>query len=80
MTTYYNSRLLSIYKNDDYKYYNQYLEDLFTLPGELKQVKINNTKKININTNIESLNISNSVAIVCHHINYILKDQNINLN
>ena len=54
MTTYYNSRLLSIYKNDDYKYYNQYLEDLFTLPGELKQVKINNTKKININTNINS--------------------------
>ena len=36
--------------------------------------------KININTNIESLNISNSVAIVCHHINYILKDQNINFN
>ena len=29
--------------------------------------------KINISKNIESLNISNSVAIVCHHINYTLK-------
>ena len=29
--------------------------------------------KISINKNVESLNISNSVAIVCHHINHILK-------
>jgi 23S rRNA (guanosine2251-2'-O)-methyltransferase len=29
--------------------------------------------KIDINKNIDSLNISNSVAIVCHHINYTLK-------
>ena len=29
--------------------------------------------KININKNIESLNISNSVAVVCHYINKILK-------
>jgi 23S rRNA (guanosine2251-2'-O)-methyltransferase len=29
--------------------------------------------KIDISKNIESLNISNSVAIVCHHINYTLK-------
>ena len=32
--------------------------------------------KININKNIESLNISNTVAIVCHHINYVLKKKN----
>jgi 23S rRNA (guanosine2251-2'-O)-methyltransferase len=29
--------------------------------------------KISINKNIESLNISNSVAIVCHYINYTLR-------
>jgi 23S rRNA (guanosine2251-2'-O)-methyltransferase len=29
--------------------------------------------KISINKNMESLNISNSVSIVCHHINYTLK-------
>jgi 23S rRNA (guanosine2251-2'-O)-methyltransferase len=29
--------------------------------------------KISINKNVESLNISNTVAIVCHHINHILK-------
>ena len=29
--------------------------------------------KINTNNNIESLNISNSVAVVCHYINKILK-------
>ena len=29
--------------------------------------------RIKINKNIESLNISNSVSVVCHHINYILK-------
>ena len=29
--------------------------------------------KISINKNMESLNISNSVAIVCHYINYTLK-------
>ncbi len=29
--------------------------------------------KIDINKNIESLNISNSVAIVCHHVSYSLK-------
>jgi hypothetical protein len=54
MNSYYNSRLLSIYKNDDYIYYNQYLENLFTLSGEFKKVKINNTKNININTDIKS--------------------------
>jgi len=32
--------------------------------------------KIDINKNIESLNISNSVAIVCHHITYSLKKNN----
>ena len=32
--------------------------------------------KISISKNIESLNISNSVAIVCHHINHILKKKN----
>ena len=29
--------------------------------------------KISISKNVESLNISNTVAIVCHHINHILK-------
>ena len=29
--------------------------------------------KIEINKNIESLNISNSVSIVCHYINYVIK-------
>jgi|TARA_B100001540_G_C15669839_1_gene579610 23S rRNA (guanosine2251-2'-O)-methyltransferase len=29
--------------------------------------------KININKNIESLNISNTVSIVCHHISHIIK-------
>ena len=29
--------------------------------------------KISISKNIESLNISNTVAIVCHHINHVLK-------
>ena len=29
--------------------------------------------RVNINENIESLNISNTVSIVCHHINQILK-------
>ena len=32
--------------------------------------------KIDINKNIESLNISNTVAIVCHHINHIIKKKN----
>ena len=32
------------------------------------------TFKIDINKNIESLNISNSVSVVCHHINYFLKN------
>jgi len=31
--------------------------------------------KININKKIESLNISNSVAIVCHYINYTLNNK-----
>ncbi len=31
--------------------------------------------KININKKIESLNISNSVSIVCHHIDYCLKNK-----
>ncbi len=31
--------------------------------------------KIDINKNIESLNISNSVAIVCHYINYTLNNK-----
>ena len=34
--------------------------------------------KISINNDIESLNISNSVSIVCHHINYKLKKKKIN--
>ena len=29
--------------------------------------------KVSISKNVESLNISNTVAIVCHHINHILK-------
>ena len=32
------------------------------------------TFKININKNIESLNISNSVSVVCHYINHFLKN------
>jgi 23S rRNA (guanosine2251-2'-O)-methyltransferase len=32
--------------------------------------------KVNINKNVESLNISNTVAIVCHHINHILMKKN----
>ena len=32
--------------------------------------------KININKNIESLNISNSVSVVCHYINNELKNAN----
>ena len=32
------------------------------------------TFKISINENIESLNISNSVSVVCHYINYFLKN------
>ena len=32
--------------------------------------------KIDINKNIESLNISNTVSIVCHHINHIIKNRN----
>ena len=31
--------------------------------------------KISINKKMESLNISNSVAVVCHHINYTLKNK-----
>ena len=31
--------------------------------------------RVNINKKIESLNISNTVAIVCHHINYTLKNK-----
>ena len=30
---------------------------------------------VNINKNIESLNISNTVSIVCHHIKNALKDK-----
>ena len=32
--------------------------------------------KISINKNIESLNISNTVSIVCHHINHVIKKSN----
>jgi 23S rRNA (guanosine2251-2'-O)-methyltransferase len=32
--------------------------------------------RVDISKNVESLNISNTVAIVCHHINYILKKKN----
>ena len=32
--------------------------------------------KISISKNVESLNISNTVAIVCHHINHMLKKKN----
>jgi len=32
--------------------------------------------RVDISENIESLNISNTVAIVCHHINYALKKKN----
>ena len=32
--------------------------------------------KVSISKNVESLNISNTVAIVCHHINHILKKNN----
>ena len=32
--------------------------------------------KISISKNIESLNISNTVAIICHHINHILRKKN----
>ena len=33
--------------------------------------------RVDINKNVESLNISNTVAIVCHHINHILKKKNL---
>ena len=45
----------------------------------LKEKTLNNSDfkfKIDINKNIESLNISNSVSIVCHHIAYILSKSN----
>ena len=32
--------------------------------------------KISISKNVESLNISNTVAIVCHHINHVLRKKN----
>jgi len=32
--------------------------------------------RVDISKNVESLNISNTVAIVCHHINYALKKKN----
>ena len=32
--------------------------------------------RVDISQNVESLNISNTVAIVCHHINHILKKKN----
>ena len=32
--------------------------------------------KININESVESLNISNTVSIVCHHINHIINAKN----
>ena len=32
--------------------------------------------KVSISKNVESLNISNTVAIVCHHINHVLKKKN----
>ena len=31
--------------------------------------------KVTINKNVESLNISNTVSIVCHHLNYVLKKE-----
>ena len=36
--------------------------------------------KININNNIESLNISNTVSIVCHHIFQKLKKLKVKFN
>ena len=32
--------------------------------------------KVKINKNIESLNISNTVSVVCHHINHLIKGNN----
>ena len=32
--------------------------------------------RVDISKNVESLNISNTVAIVCHHINYAIKKKN----
>ena len=32
--------------------------------------------RVDISKNVESLNISNTVSIVCHHINYVLKKNN----
>jgi len=32
--------------------------------------------RVDISKNVESLNISNTVAIVCHHLNYLLKKKN----
>ena len=32
--------------------------------------------KVKMNKNIESLNISNTVSIVCHHINHVIKKSN----
>ena len=32
--------------------------------------------RVDISKNVESLNISNTAAIVCHHINYVLKKKN----
>ena len=50
---------------------------LFGSEGEgLKQKTLMHSDfqfRININKNIESLNISNTVAIVCHHINLLIK-------
>ena len=34
--------------------------------------------KVSISRNVESLNISNTVAIVCHHINHVLKKNSLN--
>ena len=32
--------------------------------------------RVDISKNVDSLNISNTVAIVCHHLNFILKEKN----
>ena len=58
------------------------LKKLLKQPLDQK-LKVNKTLKnsdfqfkVDINKNVESLNISNTVAIVCHHINHILKKKN----
>jgi len=50
---------------------NELIKKVYLIPGNAGSERINKCDrvKIDINKNIESLNISNSAAIVFHHIN-----------